>query len=356
MGQVRYAVPGASTRTLCSGTIVSQNVILTAAHCVVDETTGELENPAWFSVVTGSPDVTSPSAASNAVSQVFTYPGYDPSVERGDAALLVLSKPIQEPTLRLAMTADAGSELGGTGAIIAGWGLTTAAAQSTPAMLQEASTVVQTSTYCQANSSANFPFDPTIELCALNPPTFDTGTCSGDSGGPLIASDASAKPVLIGVTSAGPANCSQTTRPDQFTRVSAISDWANSVIQQVAPAPAPAPAPPKPTPSPPALPDMTLSAARSYVKKELAIVFGPTFTRRADYTISCTRETATIMQCEVRFSSGASDYYGSVDVYYKLDVSRVYWHGAYKMHSVNDHCYFHSGHRSRCVVHTRSGT
>jgi len=43
---------------LCSGTVVSPNVVLTAGHCAVDKTTGITRNPAGFAVVTGAADWT----------------------------------------------------------------------------------------------------------------------------------------------------------------------------------------------------------------------------------------------------------------------------------------------------------
>ena len=38
---------------LCSGTVVASNVVLTAGHCAEDETTGAVETPADYQVLTG---------------------------------------------------------------------------------------------------------------------------------------------------------------------------------------------------------------------------------------------------------------------------------------------------------------
>jgi V8-like Glu-specific endopeptidase len=52
------AYVGQDSTTVCSGTVVAANVILTAAHCVLDDTNGATLDPSGFRVVTGSVDWT----------------------------------------------------------------------------------------------------------------------------------------------------------------------------------------------------------------------------------------------------------------------------------------------------------
>jgi hypothetical protein len=131
--------------------------------------------------------------------------------------------------------------------------------------LQQAPTAVQSDTYCSNKFSADYglPWDAAAEVCAINPPSYATGTCSGDSGGPLIARRADGTPIQIGVTDAGPADCA-TNEPDIFAQVSQVSGWINARIAAVAPpAPSPpppavpSPAPPSPPPAPPSPPATT---------------------------------------------------------------------------------------------------
>jgi trypsin len=235
---------GSGYYELCTGTVVSTNVILTAGHCGEDTTTGSLNPPGGYTVITGSQDLTDTSTRQSGVSQVIVYPGYNPATGQGDAALLVLTTPTTAPAIPLATASDLGLLAPGTLSTISGWGETVGGdSNSAPTALQWAVTVVQSSTACARAISPN-PFDASTQVCAINYPSEDTGTCFGDSGGPLLANDLSGQsgqPTEIGITSSGFGQC-DTTLPDIFTRVDAISPWANGWISAVEPAPPPPPA------------------------------------------------------------------------------------------------------------------
>ena len=197
-------------------------------------------------------------------------------------------------------------------------------------------------------------------MCAVNYPYDDTATCNGDSGGPLIAAGLGDEPIEIGITSSGPVDC-DTVSADFFTTVEPLSTWVSAEVKAVAPVP-PAPAPaPTPTPSPPTaqptLPQMTLGSARSYTKQTLTGVLGKTFKHRHQYQPSCARATSTRFGCDFRFWTGPNDYYGKVSVWFVFGSGdSVDWTDHYTIHWVNDHCYYHSGHRRRCKIHTKRGS
>ena len=97
---------------LCSGTVVSPNVVLTAAHCA----DGTYSYVVWT-------EHTGSSTVGVAVSAIVTAPGYDAIPDYlNDAALLVLSSPTSAAPIALATTEPAG----GTPAAIYSWGDTTA--------------------------------------------------------------------------------------------------------------------------------------------------------------------------------------------------------------------------------------
>ena len=197
-----------------------------------------------YEVVTGSLDWTDVATGQvSPVSRVVVYPGFlkitgsNGSVYAdGDAALLQLAAPTTAPAMQLASDpADSGLYASGTGAAIAGWGLTSAGG-STPDQLQWADTVVQSSAYCaqQANDDLGATFDSFDQTCAIDAPTDAAGTCFGDSGGPLIAAGPGGSAVEIGITSWLHGSCDTTTR-DYYTRTDVLSGWISGWIAKMSP-------------------------------------------------------------------------------------------------------------------------
>jgi secreted trypsin-like serine protease len=254
----------------CSGTVLSANVVLTAGHCAYDDATGTVAAPSGFLVATGRPDLADPAAGQlSGVSQVIPYPGYNPATHDGDAALLELSTPTTAPAITLAPSNETALWQIPTEVAIAGWGLTDGSdPYSQPSQVQWATTVTQKATYCaQAASQASSYFDASGQLCAIGADESDqTSTCSGDSGGPVLANYLTANPVEVGITSWGIGNSSDpclTNLPDFFTSTSSISAWAENWVSALAPPAPPVPAPtPSPTPTP--APSQPLARAGHY--------------------------------------------------------------------------------------------
>jgi hypothetical protein len=345
-----FVVTQTSTSTaLCSGTVVSPNVVLTAAHCAVDESTGSPLDPSVFKVVTGAVDWTNSAVRQvSGVSSVIVNPNYDPTTHNYDAALLVLTTQTTAPSIALAGAADVNLEQAGTGAAIAGWGETYAGSPP-PYVLQWAETVVQRRSYCNQFAPG---YASTLQLCAVDYPYDDTATCFGDSGGPLIGAQAG-KAVEIGITSTVPGDCN-TVSADFFTAVVPISSWATAQIQAVAPPPPPTP---QPLPGAPQLPTMQPTDARSFARQTLAGVFGATFKRAHQYTVHCARRSSSRFRCKVSWWYGPNDYDGQVTVYYLFGSGNtVNWSDHYAISWVNDQCYFHSGHPGSCRFHTKHGS
>jgi hypothetical protein len=247
---VVYEDPDTGDVSVCSGTVVSAQLVLTAGHCAVDLETGVADEPAGYAVVTGSLDWTSPARQVSPVSRTIVDPSYDPVTGDGDTALLVLSSPTTAPAVPLASDPGDLSLMGpGTPAQIAGWGLTLA--DTIPDQLQWGVSVVQSPGYCAAAAAdLAMTLDAGRQTCAIDAPTFADGTCNGDSGGPLLAQRGDGTWVEIGITNWGAANCS-TGVPDFFARADAISPWVGGWIQALSPPAAPAaPAAPSTPPAP----------------------------------------------------------------------------------------------------------
>ena len=81
------------------------------------------------------------------------------------------------------------------------------------------------------------------------------------------------------------------------------------------------------------------------------------FGRGDAYRTSCSRVSGIKISCQVNFSSGLNDYYGSVTIHYLFGPkAQVEWTDNYVVRSVNERCYFHSGHRTRCRIQTKRGS
>jgi hypothetical protein len=126
--------------------------------------------------------------------------------------------------------------------------------------------------------------------------------------------------------------------------------------------PPPTTAPPPSAPSTPPLPWMTISTGRTYTYNTVSGVLPRVFHHRHGYKASCTQRSAVRVSCNVRFSSGPNDYWGTVTVYYLFGAGRtvqwdrtVQWSNQYTIYSINDRCY-QSGHPARCRIRTRSGS
>lgn len=216
----------------CSGTVIAPNFVLTAGHCAENMQTGVVNEASGYRVTTGNVDWAAPAAdiQVSGVSRVIVCSCFDRHTLVGDVALLQLSTPTTAPPVTLAS-----SPLGGTAAVLAGWGKTYSAQQTPVEQLQWAQTLVQRPQHCEREASL---FSAAGDVCAIDPSAHRTGVCEGDSGGPLLVADPSAAGGLaqIGVASHVSGSCA-TISPSVFTRVDVISAWARGWAQALASSP-----------------------------------------------------------------------------------------------------------------------
>jgi Trypsin len=194
----------------CTGTVVSPTVILTAAHCA----TGD---PTSYTITTfpGSNPVDS------SVTQVISYPTFDEDDnDVNDVAVLVLSTPTTAPGIPL----DPTEPVGGTGALITGFG-ETYEGSGISGIANYAPTVVQSNRFCTNYSGSDWA---SSDMCALDYPNNDTSTGSGDSGGPLVV-QRYGQVVEAGITDRGVAD-DDTSIPQIFTRIDEFYSWAEGLI------------------------------------------------------------------------------------------------------------------------------
>ncbi|MBS1845047.1 MAG: trypsin-like serine protease [Actinobacteria bacterium] len=326
--------------SLCSGTVVSSNVILTAAHCVLDETFSSIKEPAGFRVVTGNVDWASSPRTVSTVSRVAvdpnfayaTFPSYFPV--RGDDALLQLSAPITQPPVRIA-TSQVWST--GTAATLVGWGEATSGGGPVET-LRFGEAAVQSPEYCKSKSSH---FEAPWSVCVLDYPSSRYSICHGDSGGPLLVFPAG-EPLQIGVASYGVSETCSPTQPQYYTRADAIAPWVALKVGEWAPPPAPpvtstpspSTAPPAPATPAPTLPIMRRGQAVTFATRALQAGLGWRFGGRVDYRVTCTAASSPKQKCSVSWARGGRYYWGTVTVFYLLEGGKVVWGDHYRVQTV----------------------
>lgn len=335
----------------CTGTVVAPRVILTAGHCVEDIESSSIVEPSLIAVATGVSNLKKIQRTQvSKVERVLAFPDFDPTQLHGDAGLLILTDPVTAPPIALATGADAALYEPGDQLTVAGWGIDNRNTGHAPNQLQAATVPIEEASRCKEGTRRFYPFfDPSRQVCALDSPRFRITTCHGDSGGPAIATRADGTPVEVGVTSLGDGSCNPAS-PAVFTRVDQISSWVQSWIAAVETgAPEPQVKVPKAH-----IPLLTRERSEEISLLAMDEAFGPKFAHGQEKAVKCDRLTKSRLKCGVTWFQGPNDYFGRVTVFYAIRHNVVLAGVHYKVHWVNDHCYFHSGHPDSCKVQTKT--
>lgn len=213
---------------ICTGTLVASRLILTAGHCVENPVTGKLRFPTGFRLTVRGTHHGLKKGRILRASRVIAYPGFRRGSERPDAGLIVLTHPVGGPVQVTASGTDVAQVHGGVPVTLVGWvpyhrnGLVIRSSD-------EANTELQRSSVCSSDDEAFF--HAAIDYCVLDPPSYKSGVCNGDSGGPLLIHTVTGAAVEIGIASEAFGHCS-TRLPSIFTRVSAIAPWLEMWVKR----------------------------------------------------------------------------------------------------------------------------
>lgn len=172
----------------CGGTAIAPNVILTAAHCIVDEAINTYVSPGQIGVSFGVADPWGALRSGTLTrSQVLEYtaPATYGSFASGgginDVALLRVGD-AAPATIGLVPSSRTDLLSAPRAAAVVGWGQTQANEDdSVPSSLQIADFTIQRWTSCKQHLPN---YSATVMLCAWGNST--AAVCHGDSGGPLL--------------------------------------------------------------------------------------------------------------------------------------------------------------------------
>lgn len=236
------------TGHFCGGTLIADNWVVTAAHCLTaqDEVTPE------FRVLEGTRSLLTGGRVREVV-RAIAHGEYDPVSKANDIALLELAPLPAE--VRAAPRGGTGKPLIASlalapaakpaparkdrqvavpvNATVSGFGVTREGSSSVSAKLMMVDVPVIDNVACNAPALYDGAIGPGMMCAGKLAPDSEgdiVDSCQGDSGGPLVEGVGSGSPRLIGVVSWGE-GCARPNRPGIYTRVSAYLDWISAHMQ-----------------------------------------------------------------------------------------------------------------------------
>ncbi|XP_060137222.1 serine protease 27-like [Zootoca vivipara] len=216
-------------RHYCSGSLVAQQWVVSAAHCFTQNLFSDI------TVTLGAHQLANRSSKSQSVpvAQVIRNIAFDGTGTRGDIALLRLQRPMKYTPYILPVCVPFPSAVfpEGMACFVTGWGyIGFDEPLPSPQTLQQ----VQVSLIDVDRCNKMFNVPPT----GSNPVTDDMicagykeggkDACQGDSGGPLVCAQNDSW-FLVGIVSWGQ-GCALPYRPGVYTRVTSYGDWLQRYI------------------------------------------------------------------------------------------------------------------------------
>jgi len=212
----------------CSGSVIAPTKVLTAGHCA------DGFNVANFQVIIGRPTLRDTAVGQSiGVTSARVHPDFE-QTGLNDVAVLNLAQPTGVTPVALATPeVNAATTAPGAQLQVAGYGATNPFGTHLSGFLKTTTEQARNDNRCLKAYTRDL-FAPESMICALGakrkkPGKFKihTSACSGDSGGPLIASTSSG-PVEVGTVSYGGALCGLPSAPTVYSRVSASLDFIDA--------------------------------------------------------------------------------------------------------------------------------
>ncbi|XP_031633762.1 serine protease persephone-like isoform X2 [Contarinia nasturtii] len=217
----------------CAGTIISENFVMTAAHCTSKD--GKLPIVVRLGKVSltdgdGSRPINHP------IEEIILHPDYNEYTQRHDLALIRVGSRIKfsNKVAKACLHSDLHDESPDVKLLATGWGRFELNSVVQSNVLKKIPLKTVPLIECITNFLRNINVRVLIggigrgQYCAVHTEQ-NVSTCTGDSGGPLqMFLNGSNIPIVIGIVSFG-VSCTHDT-PSIYTRVAYYLDWIESFV------------------------------------------------------------------------------------------------------------------------------
>ncbi|EDV35576.1 uncharacterized protein Dana_GF12546 [Drosophila ananassae] len=201
----------------CGGSIYSNNIIVTAAHCLQSVSASSLK------VRAGSSYWSSGGTLVN-VASFRNHEGYNANTMVNDIAVIRLSSSLTYGSAIKAIGLASSNPANGASATVSGWGTQSYGSSSIPSQLQYVNLKIVSQAQC---ASSTYGYGSQIKSTMLCAYTVGKDACQGDSGGPLVSGG-----VLVGVVSWG-YGCAYTNYPGVYADVATLRSWVISTANSI---------------------------------------------------------------------------------------------------------------------------
>jgi secreted trypsin-like serine protease len=214
--------------SVCGGSLIAQDVVLTAAHCI--DANKPIVSVSVKVNYTSDVDTTGYEYPRK-VTKRIPYPNYNADTDVADLGILILDRPVNGVPMIKLNSVTSTPKVGQSLSVI-GFGYIDNE-ETDPEYLMEVSVPTVSQQDCNDSNSYDGKIVQSAMICA-GAPQGGKDSCNGDSGGPLFIRGKTAnEDIQVGIVSFGDASgCAEPDYPGVYTRVSTYLKWIQETICQ----------------------------------------------------------------------------------------------------------------------------